>query len=106
MVCGRLFFFGVVILLIGLHFRSVDTFVLNDKSSTFLEEKIPKKKAESAPEPETRYVQSIDEWWASAETAAPAAPQRFKTLTPPNWLGWSLISVGSVLILTCPCFRN
>ena len=105
MVSGRLFFFGIVILLLGLHFRAVDTFVLNDKSSSFLEAKIPKKSSPAPSEPDA-LLQSVDDWWAAAQTQTQAISPRFKTLTPPNWLGWSLISVGSVLILTCPCFRH
>ncbi len=105
MVSGRLFFLGIAILLLGLHFRFVDSFVLNEKSSSFLEAKIRKK---NPPEPAPANVtfQSVDDWWAAAQSAPQPLAPRFKTLTPPNWLGWSLISVGSVLVLTCPCFRD
>ncbi len=102
MARNRLFLLGVVVLLLGAHFHVVESLVLNEKASAFLAKRFEKPSATAIPDPLDTYEVSYDAWDA-APTVSAATPKR--TVTPPDWLSWSLISVGSVLILTCPCFR-
>ena len=81
---NQFFMVGVIILLLGIQFRAVDTFVLNDKTTKFLAERLP----------------STSNAEAGMLSLYPSgAPMIGKSLKPPQWLGWSLLSIGSVLIL-------
>lgn len=78
------FLAGLVFLMLGIQFRLVESFELNDHASewvtsTFGGEKI----AAMSPR---QYL-----------PAAGPAPHR--VWHPPQWLGWALISVGAVLTL-------
>jgi hypothetical protein len=75
------FMAGLVLLLLGLQFRMVDSFVLNEKVTSFLNQQ-----AASSTEVTMRDYMPV-----------PAAAR--KVVKPPPWLGYSLISVGSVLAL-------
>lgn len=79
------FMAGIVVLLLGIQFRLVESFVLNDKTTQFLAE---------------RSGDSLSAGIASLNGAlpTPGASAR-KEIRPPQWLGWMLMSVGSVLIL-------
>jgi hypothetical protein len=70
--------FGVIVLLLGVEFRMFESFTLSEKATHFIATRIGE-----APS-------------AAVSMVTPAAR---KVLRPPTWLGWSLISVGSVLIL-------
>lgn len=81
---NQFFFAGLLILLLGIQFRVVNSYVLKGEVSRFLHEQ-----TQSAP-------------MAASPTlfgSAPAALVPNKVLNPPDWLGWCLMSVGSVLIL-------
>lgn len=75
------FMAGVVLLLLGVQLRIVDSYVLNEKSTRIL-----------TPQPTTTLmavrplIQSV------------SSPQH-KVVKPPEALGWALMSIGSVLIL-------
>jgi hypothetical protein len=74
---------GVVVLLLGLQLRTFESCTLNSKTTQFLA---------------SRFSDSTS---ASATTtlfATNGAGVR-KVVRPPSWLGWSLMSIGSVLIL-------
>lgn len=87
---NQYFMFGVVILILGIQFRYVDSFVLNEKSSQFISERLKKKSAASpASEPDAPISQAgIGIGGGSRQI-----------VRPPKWLSWALISVGVVLIL-------
>lgn len=105
MACNRFFMLGVVLLLFGIQFRMVESLVLNEKASQFIEKRIaarPKIVEPASTLPVA--VDPVDDWWVSDLVPKPA--KQPITVTPPKWLGWSLISVGAVMILTCPCFRS
>lgn len=72
------FLVGVLLLLLGLQFRAVDSFVLNEKTTRIL--------AGRSQQPAISLLSA-------------AGPMPRKTVRLPNWLGYSLISVGSVLML-------
>jgi hypothetical protein len=78
---------GVLTLLLGLQFRAVDTFVLNESSTQFL----AKQSARSEP---------ANIWSLPISLAAqgPVALQR-KKIKPPRWLSWTLMTAGVVLVL-------
>ncbi len=83
------FFLGVLLILLGVEFRMVESFVLNEKASQFVLKRFGNKLQQSA---------------AAARQDLPLPILREKrpvryTWTPPEWLGWSLISIGSVLVL-------
>ena len=78
---------GLVVLLLGVQLRVVDTFVLNEKSTRFLVKQTEKMEK-----------QSVWSFPASVAARSPIPVQR-KKIQPPKWLGWALISVGAVLVL-------
>ena len=74
--------FGVILLLLGVQFRTFDSFTLNEKATHFI------------------IARMQDTGTAAASTSIlPTAAIARKVVRPPQWLGWSLISIGSVLIL-------
>lgn len=79
------FFIGLLVLFLGVQFRMVDSYVLNENSTRFLADKLGKN--------------PIDEDNLIRQYFPSAGPMPKKTLRPPEWLGWCLISVGGVLIL-------
>ena len=78
------FFVGLVVLALGIQFRMVDSFVLNEKTTAMIAKRL--KKADAVA---TTFMPSLQE--------APPAAQR--VVRPPRWLGFMMISVGAVLIL-------
>jgi hypothetical protein len=82
---NQYFFAGLACLLLGLQFRMVDSFDLTPQFTQFL--------AERTGHP----LASVSA--ASQSLTQSEKPPVKKTVQPPDWLGWSLISLGSVLIL-------
>ena len=77
---------GMILLLLGLQFRYVDSFQLTDTTTKFLAKRMKK---------ETAVAQS-----PLAAIFGPAKPDTVrKTVRPPKWLGWSLMSIGAVLVI-------
>ncbi len=81
----RIFILGVLALLIGIQLRGVESFVLTQKASTFIEQKVRQTRADQA-----------DPYGSLLMTAGPVPK---KTIRPPRWLGWAMLSVGAVLVL-------
>lgn len=78
------FFAGVLILLIGLQLRMVSSFLLSSDATRILAERTP--------------VASEPSQFSFASASQAIAPQLTrKQVTPPEWLGWCLVSVGAVL---------
>ena len=84
----RFFAIGIVCVLMGLQMRTVESFVLTPKASQFIEHNM--RSSGLKPEAASYDYESI------LKTAGPVPK---KTITPPRWLGWALISVGAVLTL-------
>ncbi len=78
---NQYFLVGLVVLFLGLQVRSVESYVLNERSSKFLAERIPALAS------------------ADANLMPAAGPSPHKSVHPPTWLGYAVISVGAVLIL-------
>jgi hypothetical protein len=83
------FMVGLVVLYAGLQFRCVESYVLNERASTFLAQRFGS--ADDAP----RFL--------LGQALSPLLPGRasgpLRTVTPPEWIGWALLSIGSVLVL-------
>jgi len=78
---------GLVVLLLGIQLRMVDTFVLNQRATRFVNDRMNDIKMQQV---------------ASASDAPTLmGPQTaiLKRVRPPKWIGWSFVSVGSVLVL-------
>ena len=86
---NQYFMIGVVLLALGIQFRLVDSVTLTQEASQFLAKQFQAKKAEPSDVP-TAFV-------AAAEDPKVLAGK--KTIKPPQWLGWALISMGGVLVL-------
>ena len=89
---NQYFMLGIVLVLLGFQFRQVDYYVLTAPASQFLNERLPKPVATSVssqPQQQGLFTQA-------APTPLPSAK---KTVRPPDWLAWVLLSVGGVLIL-------
>ena len=79
---------GVMIILIGVQLRFVQSYVLTPRATQFIEAKI--KKAS---------LQTVDSYDPYDHFLIEAAPHEQRSFTPPRWLGWAMISVGAVLML-------
>lgn len=82
---NQVFIAGVVLVLLGIEFRMMDSFVLTPRATKLL--------AEQTNHPVAAATNTLDSL-TGAETRLPA-----KVLQPQEWVGWLMISVGSVLIL-------
>ncbi len=98
MVHRRLFLVGLILLFLGVQFRVVKTFVLTERASTFIQTRLKRPSPDTLTLP-TASLDPIDAPWG------PSAIGMREEFSPPLWLGWSLISVGAVLVLTSPCFK-
>ncbi len=80
---NQYFFIGLVILLLGVQLRMVASYTLTHEATKFLAQRTQNSAAEG-----TAFSLSTD---------VGALPK--KVINPPEWLGWCLMSIGSVLIL-------
>jgi hypothetical protein len=80
---NRYFTLGVVLFLLGIQFRMVDAFVLNESATRALH----------------RFAKQsqIANTNGMTELAMSMAPSPKKTLHPPNWIGWVLLTTGTVI---------
>ena len=79
---NQYFMAGIVILLLGIQLRMVESYVLNEQATKILVEKFGESEVQKA-----------------GLSLFGAAPIARKVIHPPEWAGWLLMSVGSVLIL-------
>jgi hypothetical protein len=82
---NQVFLVGMVALLMGLQFHLTDSFVLTPKASKIL--------ADQSKNPVATASNTVESL-VGAQAAIP--PQ---TIRPPEWIGWFLMSLGSVFIL-------
>ena len=76
---------GLVLLFLGAQFRLVDSLVLTPELTQFLAEQTGHPLA--AVNTTTQSLMQLEK------------PIARKTVRPPDWLGWSLLSLGAVLVL-------
>jgi hypothetical protein len=82
---NQYFFIGLACLLIGIQFRMVESVELTPEFTQFLAERT------------NHPLASVN---AATQSLTPSEkPLAKKTCIPPDWLGFSLISIGAVLIL-------
>ncbi|HWA96948.1 MAG TPA: hypothetical protein VG713_00585 [Pirellulales bacterium] len=74
------FIAGLVLLLLGVQLRAVDSYVLNEEATRML-------------------TASHSDGGARVSQIVPPGAMPHKVLHPPMWLGYALMSIGSVLIL-------
>lgn len=79
------FLMGLILLLLGLQFRLVESADLTPELTAFLAKRAGPETAAA-----TKAAQTI------AMSDEPVVKKRVR---PPEWLGWSLLSLGSVLIM-------
>ena len=84
----RVFAFGIVLMLMGLQMRMVESFVLTPKASQFVERNMA-----------GAGLRTRTAMYDYESILMSSGPTPKKTITPPRWLGWALISVGAVLTL-------
>jgi len=82
---NQVFFAGLLLVLIGFQFRMVESFVFTPEFTQWL--------ARSTSQP-LAVANATLETLAGAEAKVPA-----KVVNSPEWLGWCLMSIGSVLVL-------
>lgn len=82
---NQFFMFGLIVLCIGLHLRYVESFVLNERTTKFFSKTL----SDDAESAETQLNTFL----------ATKGPPQLRTVNPPRWLGWSLLSVGAVMVL-------
>lgn len=81
---NQFFLAGVLLLMLGLQFRLVDSVVLTPKAARMFTK-------------ENRPVIAAS---FSLQTLVPGdRPAPARTVRPPEWLGYSLLSIGAVLVL-------
>ncbi len=89
---NQYFLAGLVILALGIQFRMVESVTLNKQCSEFLHKKFGKKEQTAAPQ----VANNVSFW---TESKAVEAIPSLRTVRPPRWLGFALLSVGAVLVL-------
>jgi hypothetical protein len=84
---------GVIMLLLGLQFRFVESYLLTKETSRFIQKRIDRRKRTTSISP------------FSGLLSIPTPPMRL-TIRPPRWLGWSLISAGAIMMLHSLAMRK
>jgi hypothetical protein len=85
---NQYFMAGLLIFLLGMQFRMVETFVLTEKATQFIAQRV---QAWKQPQ-----MASVNSFPTMVAASAPVANHHLK---PPKAIGWALVSIGSVLIL-------
>jgi len=82
---NQFFMVGVLVLLLGIQLRVVERYELNEKATRVLAKKTVE---------DNSFQASFLRFTDTTDAAIP-----HKVIQPPEWSGWCLISIGSVLIL-------
>jgi hypothetical protein len=82
---NRYFMVGVLLCLLGIQFRMVESFVLNESSTRALARMAKNSQIASQDFGTTLYMNVY--------------PSPKKSVKPPSWLGWALLSTGGVICL-------
>lgn len=82
---NQYFMMGLLLLFLGIQLRLIDSYYLTEKATAFLAEHFHKS-SDPVSDGTTRLLRA-------------AGPPMRKIIHPPDWLGWCLMSIGSVLVL-------
>ncbi len=82
---NRYFLLGILLLLLGIQFRMVDSFVLNERATRTLA-----RVTKSTPVADNSGMSSF---------MMSVYPKPTKRVQPPRWIGLAMIAVGSVISL-------
>lgn len=82
---NRYFMFGCLLLLLGMQFRMVHSFVLNETGTKAI--------AKIATEAQLASTDS------SPDMVMDKSAGKSRIIQPPHWLGWILLTVGGVIFL-------
>jgi len=82
---NRYFLLGVLLILLGVQFRMVDSFVLNERATGVLA-----RVTKSGPVADNSTINAL---------MMQFSPAPKKRVEPPRWLGLAMIAVGSVISL-------
>lgn len=82
---NQFFFLGIMVLLLGLQFRCVETYVLSQEATEFLAKRVG--------DPATSTSASL-----LSITPGQSGAVR-KVIQPPDWIAWCLMSIGAVFML-------
>ena len=85
----QMYMAGLIVLLLGIECRIVDSVVLTEPATKFVAEKFE----------QAELATTAPNWFAQAMPVK-------KTITPPKWIGWSLLSVGGVMVLHSLAMRK
>jgi hypothetical protein len=87
------FMIGIVLLLLGLQVRLVDSYLLTEEATEIVSKHMKKAKQvqQEQPNPPSLFMQA-------PPTPAVIAPKQQK-VSVPQWVGWACISAGGVLVL-------
>ena len=94
---NQYFMTGMVILLLGIQFRAVDSYVLSKPVTKFLAEKTGKASPQTLNA--VNRVENSPLSFFSFNKQQPKVSITQKVIRPPTWLGLALISIGAILIL-------
>ncbi|MEC8558391.1 MAG: hypothetical protein VXZ82_25580 [Planctomycetota bacterium] len=83
---NRYFMFGCLLLLLGMQFRMVHSFVLNETGTNAI--------AKIATEAQLASADSSPDMVMDK-----SADSKSRIIQPPHWLGWILLTVGGVIFL-------
>ncbi len=82
---NQFFMIGLVLLMLGIQMRMIDTFVLNEKASEFLAKRLPQQQTNTFDQAQTYF--------------ATQGPRPLRRVKLPKEIGYLLLSVGAVLVL-------
>ncbi|MCA9132457.1 MAG: hypothetical protein KDA45_04860 [Planctomycetales bacterium] len=82
---NRYFMIGILLFLLGIQFRMVESFVLNETSTRALAKMVKDSPLASQDFGTQLYLE--------------VHPSPKKKVQPPHWLGWALLSSGGVICL-------
>lgn len=82
---NQFFMIGLLLVMLGIQMRMIDSFVLNEKATKFLAKRLPEQQASTYDRAQMYF--------------AAQGPTPLRKVQPPKWIGYSLLSVGGVLVL-------
>jgi len=92
---NQFFMAGLIVFLLGIQLRMVEAFVLNERATQFLAQRIQDLKGNQ--------VASTSDLPTLFSAQSGVGKKRIQ---PPKWIGWAMVSVGTVLVLHSLAMRK